>query len=81
MAYYIKVTPEVAASLNLTDIRNKTADGNYLLWQADVAGRPGKTIAERAASVGGVCLSPADAKKEIDGTIIAPATVSTPSMI
>ena len=37
MAFYIKVTKEVADRLHLTDIRNRTADGNVLLWQADVA--------------------------------------------
>ena len=35
MAFYIKVTKEVADRLHLTGIRNKTADGNVLLWQAD----------------------------------------------
>ena len=34
MAFYIKVTKEVADRLHLTDIRNRTADGNVLLWQA-----------------------------------------------
>ena len=37
MAFYIKVTKEVADRLHLTDIRNRTADGNVLLWQADVS--------------------------------------------
>ena len=41
MAFYIKVTKEVADRLHLTDIRNRTADGNVLLWQADVARFPG----------------------------------------
>lgn len=40
MAFYIKVTKEVADRLHLTDIRNRTADGNVLLWQADVAVSP-----------------------------------------
>ena len=40
MAFYIKVTKEVADRLHLTDIRNRTADGNVLLWQADVARFP-----------------------------------------
>jgi len=40
MAFYIKVTKEVADALDLTAIRNKTADGNVLLWQADVAAFP-----------------------------------------
>lgn len=30
--------------MGLTSIRNKTADGNYLLWQADVLRFPGDDI-------------------------------------
>jgi hypothetical protein len=77
MAFYIKVTKEVADALGLTAIRNKTADGNVLLWQADVAGFPGDTVFERAAEVGGACLIPQQAKGEIDGTE-SPVEVSTP---
>lgn len=68
MANYIKVAPRVAEALGLTTMRNKTADGNYLLWQADVLNQPGISLAERAAAVGGVVLSPQDAKRETDGT-------------
>ena len=77
MAFYIKVTREVADNMKLTSIRNLTADGCVLLWQADLTGRPGLTILEKAASVGGVCLTPQAAKKEIDGTD-TPAEVTTP---
>lgn len=63
--------------MKLTSIRNLTADGCVLLWQADLTGRPGLTILEKAASVGGVCLTPQAAKKEIDGTD-TPAEVTTP---
>ena len=63
MAFYIKVTKEVADALDLTAIRNKTADGN--------------TVFERAVEVGGVCLTPQQAKAEIDGTD-NPTEVSTP---
>lgn len=77
MAFYIKVTRQVADKLKLTYIRNLTADGCVLLWQADLTGRPGLTILEKAASVGGVCLTPQAAKKEIDGTD-TPAEVTTP---
>ena len=77
MAFYIKVTKEVADALKLTDIRNKTADGNVLLWQADVASIAGDMIFDRAAAVGGVCLSPQEAKAEIDGTD-HPVQVTTP---
>lgn len=78
MAYYIKVTPAIARHLRLTEIRNKTADGNYLLWQADIASFPGKTISDRAAYVGGACLTATCAKREIDGNLSSPALVSTP---
>lgn len=77
MAFYIKVTKQVADALKLTAIRSKTADGNVLLWQADIAGIPGDTVFERTAEVGGVCLSPQDAKTEIEGTD-NPVQVSTP---
>lgn len=77
MAFYIKVTKNVADALKLTAIRNKTADGNVLLWQADIAGITGDTVFEGAAEVGGVCLSPQAAKTEIEGTD-NPVQVSTP---
>ena len=77
MAFYIKVTQDVATALDLTEDRNKTADGNVLLWQADIAGIPGDTVFDRAAAVGGVCLTPQQAKAEIEG-VDTPAEVSTP---
>lgn len=78
MAYYIKVTKAVAERLQLTSIRNKTADGNYLLWQADIEGIPGLTVKDRASKVGGVCLTSIEAKREIDGSASVPAKVVTP---
>ncbi|WP_307759044.1 hypothetical protein [uncultured Mediterranea sp.] len=77
MAFYVKATKEVADYLGVTDIRNKTADGNVLLWQADLNRIPGDTIFDRAQTVGGVCLQPVQAKAEIDGTD-TPAEVYTP---
>lgn len=77
MAFYIKVTKEVADALKLTAIRNTTADGHVLLWQADVSSLDGDTIFDRAAVVGGVCLTPQQAKGEIDG-VENPVQVSTP---
>lgn len=77
MAFYIKVTKEVADALKLTAIRNTTADGHVLLWQADVAAMKGETIFDRAAAVGGVCLSPQQAKAEIEG-VETPVQVTTP---
>ena len=72
MAFYIKVTKEVADRLHLTDIRNRTADGNVLLWQADVARFPGDTVFDRAKE------APQAAKEEIDGTD-HPVEVFTPA--
>lgn len=77
MAFYIKVTKEVSDALGLTAIRNTTADGNVLLWQADVAHFTGDTIFDRAAVVGGVCLTPQQAKAEIEG-VENPVQVNTP---
>lgn len=78
MAYYIKVTRKVADALQLTPLRNKTADGCVLLWQADVDRIKGKTIQERATNVGGALLTPYQAKDETDGTAAYPAEVFTP---
>ena len=64
--------------MHLTDIRNRTADGNVLLWQADVARFPGDTVFDRAKEAGGVCLTPQAAKEEIDGTD-HPVEVFTPA--
>lgn len=77
MAMYIKVTRRVAEELGLTGVRNRTADGNYLLWQADVARFPGVTVFERASYVGGKAISPSLAKEETDGTS-HPVEVHTP---
>lgn len=68
MAQYIKATKAVADYLGVTSDRNRTADGNYLLWQADVARFPGDTIFERAAYAGGAALPPQVARQETDGT-------------
>lgn len=77
MAFYIKVTKQVADKMNLTAIRNKTADGNVLLWQADLNRIEGDTIFDRATRVGGVALTPQAARLETDGTE-TPAEVTTP---
>ena len=77
MAFYIKATKQVADKMNLTAIRNKTADGNVLLWQADLNRIEGDTIFDRATRVGGVALTPQAARLETDGTE-NPAEVTTP---
>lgn len=69
MAYYIKVNKLVADKIGApVDNRNRTTDGNILLWQADLNSIPGETIFDRASYVGGVTLRAIEAKAEIDGT-------------
>lgn len=80
MANYIKVTEAVAKHLQVDDIRNRTADGNYLLWQADVLRFPGDGIMQKTAYCGGVVLTPNAAKDEIDGAG-SPAKVTTPEWV
>lgn len=79
MAYYIKVAKKVADKIGApVENRNKTADGNILLWQADLNIIPGETIFDRAAYVGGVAMPGQSAKAEIDGTAVPPAEVTIP---
>lgn len=77
MAYYVKVTKQVSDKMNLTAIRNKTADGNVLLWQADLNRIEGDTIFERAERIGGKAITAQKAKAETDG-MENPAEVYTP---
>lgn len=77
MAYYVKVTKQVSDKMNLTAIRNKTADGNVLLWQADLNRIEGDTIFERAERIGGKAITAQEAKAETDG-MENPAEVYTP---
>ena len=79
MAYYIKVAKLVADKIGApVENRNKTADGNILLWQADLNIIPGETIFDRAAFVGGVAMPGQSAKAEIDGTAVQPEKVTIP---
>lgn len=78
MAYYIKVAKKVADKIGApVENRNVTADGNILLWQADLNIIPGETIFDRAAFVGGVAMMAVQAKAEIVGTS-DPAEVTIP---
>ena len=77
MASYTKVSSAVAEKLGLSDIRNKTADGNYVLWQADVMHFAGDTLQDRANTIGGVVITPNIAAEEIKGTD-NPIEVTTP---
>ncbi|MCD8030034.1 MAG: hypothetical protein LUF85_04190 [Bacteroides sp.] len=68
MANYIKVCPFIAEQLGLTDIRQQTADGNYLLWQQDIATMQGETLEERSRYIGGAILDARRGKKELKDT-------------
>ena len=57
MIYYIKVTPEVAKRFCNPVLRNRTKDGNILLWMGDLNQVPGDTLKERANYVGGALLT------------------------
>lgn len=78
MARYIKANPKVAAFLRLENDRNKVSDGNYLLWQADMAAfgcivdLP--LILEQ---IGAIALMAHEAKQEQDGTVCRELPVAT----
>lgn len=59
-------------------LRNKTKDGNYIIWMTDINSVPGLTLADRVSYVGGALLSPMEAKAERNGTANPPASVYTP---
>ena len=67
MIYYIKVTPEVAKRFCNLVLRNKTKDGNILLWMGDLNQVPGDTLKERANYVGGALLTTSQANGEYWG--------------
>lgn len=77
MAYYIKCSKRVSDVLGMTAERNSTADGNMLLWQADLNSIEGNTLLERVNKVGGALLTPEQAKAETDG-MEYPIEVTTP---
>lgn len=76
MAYYIKVPPSVAVEKGLDALRNRTSDGNYLLWQEDFRSAcPSMELSALRRAVtaaGGLLLSPSEAREECDGTTIRP---------
>lgn len=67
MIYYIKVTPEVARRFCNPVLRNRTKDGNILLWMGDLNQVPGDTLKERANYVGGALLTTNQANDEYWG--------------
>lgn len=78
MAIYIKANRLVAEHLKLEKIRFKLADGNYLLWQADMqAFGPLYQIHKSCELIGALPLQPWEAKQEQQGTVIRPLPVAT----
>lgn len=79
MAYYVKVKPSVRDRILPKYITGtKAADGNIILFQSDLNSVDGLTLSDRASVVGGVLLTPQEAKQEIDGTCEHPAECYDP---
>lgn len=74
----VKVTTRVAARFANLQLRNKTYDGNYIIWMTDINNVPGDTLADRVKYVGGAILTPTEAKAERNGTAEEYAQVFTP---
>lgn len=78
MARYIKVNPKVARHLRLENDRNQVADGNYLLWQADMLAFGRLTeLPDILAQIGGISLQAHEAREEQDGTVLRKLPVAT----
>ena len=70
MANYFKVNKKVAEYLDLKDERNKSNDGNYILWQSDMK-RLG-AIEYAAQITGAAVLTPREARMEFYGELCKP---------
>lgn len=71
MARYIKANPKVAQYLRLENDRNRVADGNYLLWQADMLAFGKLTdLPLILGQIGAIALAAHEAREEQDGTVI-----------
>ena len=70
---YFKVNKKVAEYLGLTQDRNKTADGAYIIWVADLS-RFGNIGNKNAilADIGGIELTPKETLDEIKGITNTP---------
>lgn len=78
MAHYIKANPKVASHLGLQSDRLQVADGNYILWQADMlAFGPLTRLSETLTAIGAIALMPHEARQEQDGTVLRPLPVAT----
>lgn len=78
MARYIKANPKVATYLHLENDRNQVKDGNYLLWQADMAAF-GRIIDLPLIleQIGAIALMAHEAKQEQDGTVCRELPIAT----
>lgn len=74
---YYKVNRLVAEELNLTTERNRTKDGAYILWYADI-NRLGSMadIGGIMRRIGGLVLSPNEARNELYGVKNTPLPVA-----
>lgn len=70
MANYFKVNKKVAEYLDLKDERNKSKDGNYILWQSDMK-RLG-AIEYAVQITGAAVLTPREARMEFYGEMCKP---------
>ena len=70
MANYFKVNEKVAKYLDLKNERNKSKDGNYILWQSDMK-RIG-TIEYAVSVTGAAVLTPREARMEFYGEFCKP---------
>lgn len=71
MARYIKANPKVAQYLRLENDRNRVADGNYLLWQADMLAFGKLTdLPLILGQIGAIALAAHEAREEQDGIVI-----------
>ena len=78
MARYIKANPLVARFLNLDNERNTVSDGNYLFWQADMLKfGPLTQLNDILVKIGGLALSPHEAREEQDGTVCRQLPLAT----
>lgn len=78
MARYIKANPKVARHLRLENDRNQVADGNYLLWQADMLAFGRLTeMPSILAQIGGISLQAHEAREEQDGTVLRKLPIAT----
>lgn len=74
---YFKVNKLVAEELNLTTERNRTKDGAYILWYADI-NRLGSMVDVNGIMrrIGGLELSPNEARNELYGVHNEPLPVA-----